>query len=279
VRDFPGWFPELKPTDPVEVVETERGSRLDVGLELVDVHFLERFLAAGCPSAFGRLRRMTEGLDKTPILLRGGTLQHLLEFGINPAEALVLCLNQGASLAQASSDSRQNVIEAFADTAKGCVLTARRLRGVQRVRIPWSLGPEIPDSAESLSATLTRMGILRRRPRKLVLAEKLGDTHPAKYLPPLAPGFAADLAEGLEAAALILRERAELLRRDRKRPREFAKEAFCREWYRFAIERAEGPLYAQGAALFAVTFGLPRANAASFKTLCARSRKRRSAER
>jgi len=111
-------------------------------------------------------------------------------------------LNHGAkSLAQGSLDNRQNVIEALADAAKACDVTARRLRGVQRVRIPWSLGPEMPESAESLTATLARMGITRSRPRKLILEEKLGDTHPAKYLPPLPAKFAAELTEDLKAVA------------------------------------------------------------------------------
>jgi hypothetical protein len=279
VRNYPGWFPGLKPSDPVDIVETTRGASLDVGGELVEARFLERFLSAGSPSVFRRLCRMTEGLHEAPISLRGGTLRQLFEFGITPTEALVFCLNHGAkSLAQASLDSRRNVIEAFSDTAKACILTARRLRGVQRVRIPWSLGPEIPKSEESLTDTLTRMGITRSRPRKLVFAEKLGDTHPAKYLPPLPAKFAAELTENLQSVAGVLRERAALLRRARKRPREFAKDAFCRDWYALAIERTGRPLYTQGAELFAVTFALPRANEASFKTLCARA-SRRTAER
>jgi hypothetical protein len=278
-RDFPGWFLGQKPTDPIQVIETVRGAVIDVGAELVDAQCLERFLSAGSPSAFTRVCRMAAG-DTTPIPLRGGTLRALLEFGITPIEALVFCLNHGAkSAAEASLDSRHNVVETFGDTAKACVLAARGLRGVQRVRVPWSLGPEMPESKESLRAALTRVGITRSRGRKLVFAEKLGDTCPAKVLPPLAPKFAADLADGLQVAAHLLRELAGLLKRARKEPRAFAKEAFCREWYGFATEPAGRPLYAHGAALFAVTFGLPRANDASFKTLCARARKRRAAER
>lgn len=278
VHDYPGWFPELKAGDPVEVVETERGAALDVGVQLADPQFLEKFLSPGAPSAFEGLCRMAKGLDANPVFLRGGTLSHLLAFGITPAEALVFCLNHGAkSAALASSDSRQNVVESLVDVARACVRLTRGLRRLQDVRIPWSLGPEVPESEDPVSAVLSRTGLTRSRARKMVFAEKLGNTNPVTHLPPLPPKFAAKLAKDLEAAALILRDCAELLKRARKRPREFTKDDFCRAWYGFANERAGGPLYAQGASLFAVTFGLPKPNAASFKTLCARARKRLTA--
>jgi hypothetical protein len=238
-------------------VETCTGGRLEVSPDLEDVSFLEHFLALGT-SAFDEICRLGPNTRQRPVRLETGVLAELLAKGLAPSEVLVFCLNHGAAVQPAGPplSERQARIKQLRAVAKNCRKTAEQLKQVQRISIPLSPGPEMTESelGRSVTEKLASRGIKRNAPRKLVFAPTSPNASVSRQLPPLCRVATAGLIKGLVSSAERLDDVAQELRRAFKRPRDYAKSAFRRDWYHLTKDRIGKLLHRQGAKLYELVF-------------------------
>jgi hypothetical protein len=209
-------------------------------------------------SVFDEICRLGPNVRQRPVRLETGVLAELLAKGIAPSEVLVFCLDRGAAVRPKGPplSERQARTKQLRTVAKNCRKTAEQLKQVQQISIPFSTGSEGEESklGHSVTKLLASRGIKRSTLKKLVFAPTTPNAPVSRQLPPLPPEETAALTKSLEVSAERLDNLAKELSRTFKRPRDYAKSVFRRDWYNLTKDRTGKPLYWEGAKLYELVF-------------------------